>query len=55
MNEIRSTCLRVAASAKAGEIRNSKQFQMTKSQMFETDKNLGILSFEDSILFRIGP
>jgi hypothetical protein len=28
------------------EIRNSKQSQMTKFQMFETDKSLGILNFE---------
>jgi len=49
-NQIRSTCLRVAASAKAGETRNSKWFdqlttlshveghiRMTKIQMIQTN------------------
>jgi hypothetical protein len=35
-SKIRSTCLREAASAKAGEIRNSKQIQITKIQISQT-------------------
>ena len=35
------------------EIRNSKKFQMTEFQMFETSKSLNNLNFENSNLFRI--